>query len=164
MARRPVAAGRRLAGQRHDLDHLLGAEGGGGAGPRRVVEGIGHQLDQPPLVVAPGGGRFQPGDRRQPAGTPGADGGAAEAELASDLVVGEAVAGSQDDVQAADEALGTGLAARQALEDAAEAGTEDNGLGRRATHHSPSAMAAATVGGSGTQLIRNRLAISADVY
>jgi hypothetical protein len=54
VADRPIAGRRRLAGQGHYLDDLLGAEGGRGAGAGRVVKGVGDEVGQQSGVVASG--------------------------------------------------------------------------------------------------------------
>jgi hypothetical protein len=107
---------RRLAGDGHDLDDLLGAEGGGGSGPVLIAEDILDEGQQFRL-----GGAFllsvvEGGEGLQPAIPPQPDGHAGESQLprhGRDAGLGSE---SQEDGGPADQALAGGLALVQALQ------------------------------------------------
>jgi hypothetical protein len=133
VADRAVATGGWFTGQRDDLDHLLGGEAGRRPGARGIAERIGHQAGQEAIVVASRDGRFQPGRLCQPPRPPGPHRAAIEIDPASDLLVVAAAGGSENNLKATDQTLGTGVAACQVFHHAAETIAEDDGRGRRAT-------------------------------
>ncbi len=111
MADRSVTGGRRLTGERDDLDDLLGGEGRPGAGPRGVGQGVRDALGERRIVVT---GRFGGGQRPGggvPAPAPALDGPAVEAQPVGDLVRGLAHSGGQHDPDTADSSLRAGMAA-----------------------------------------------------
>jgi hypothetical protein len=106
-----------FTGQRHDLDEALRGEGGGS--PRAGFIGE-DRLDEPEelaLGSALGLGRFEGLGAREPASTPGADGLAMAVKLASDLIIVSAVGGQGDNVETAEQLLGTGVAAHQEIQE-----------------------------------------------
>jgi hypothetical protein len=134
VADRPVAGGRRLTGERDDLDDLLGGEGRPRAGPRGVGQGIRDALDKRRVVVT---GRLGGGQRPGggvPARTPALDGPTVKAQLVGDLVGGVACGGGQHDPDTTDEALGAGVPTGEPLQQGPLALSQLNRRCFRATH------------------------------
>ena len=106
----------RLTGDGDDPDDLLGAEGGRFAGPGGIIK---EMLQKPPELrwgqVLLGG--LQSGRGLQPAVTPGADGDAGQAQLASRRLDAGVVRQGQNDGGPPDPALVGGLLSLDPLQE-----------------------------------------------
>ncbi len=110
----PVGGRRWGAGQVDDLDNLFGGEGIRRTGARRVGEDGGNRRAQVRLI------RFHDGEGRiggRPASAPEEDGRGRTAEMRRDRLSALPSGGGEDNLDAADERLGRGLLAQQALQD-----------------------------------------------
>src|SRR4051812_23977374 len=133
----PVGLLGRLAGHGDDSDDLLGGEGGGTAGPWRVVEGGFDHAEQIligglGLGLGLGGGQARGG--LEPSVTPEADADAGEAQVRGDFFQAGLVGQGEQDVDAAGQAHRGGLAAAQVFERGPLARREGDARGTRAAH------------------------------
>ena len=126
--------GRGGAGQGDDAADLFGGEGGRCAGTGSVGEQRGDAGEESGNSFTGGLGRAQRGDGGQPAVTPGADGQAAEAELAGDAADMGVVGQGEDDAHALDEAMGLGGPPRHPFQEGAVQGREPDGARSRTRH------------------------------
>lgn len=110
MADGPAGLLGRLAGQGHDLDDLLGAEGSRPPRAGRVVEDLFDQREQRPVVGTVGLDLPQAAGRAAPAVAPEADGDAGEAKALGDRFQARIVGESAKDADAPGQAHGSGLA------------------------------------------------------
>jgi hypothetical protein len=115
VADRPTRLLGRLTRHRHDLDDLLGGEGGRRPGPGGVVEDLSQERSQsmPVLVLL---GSLQVGRRLQPAVPPVADGQAGQAQLLGDGLDARMGRQGEDDRGASDQTLVGGLLSLETLQ------------------------------------------------
>src|SRR5262249_58584478 len=109
----PAGLRGRVAGHGDDRDDLLGAEGGGTAGPGRVGEGGFDQREQGGVGGALGRGGGPAGGGLEPAVTPEADAEAGEPLVGGDPLQTGVVGQREQDRGAAYEPDGGGLAAAE---------------------------------------------------
>ena len=125
---------RRLAGHGHDLDDLLGAEGGRPAGARGITEDRGDQAEELRVgeVVLLGLGQGLGGV--PPAVAPEPDGDPVEAEVSGGGLQARIGGQREHDADAADQPLGSGLPLAKLFELGSLPGREVDGRRRRAVH------------------------------
>ena len=137
MADGPTRLLGQFAGDRDDADDLLGAEGGRHPRARDVVENLldeGRQLliaGQAALRLLEFGGGLQPAIAPLANGEPGQaqePGGRLDARVGGER---------EEDGDAADQTLASGLAGAKALQQGLHARGQHNGNGRRSTHDPP---------------------------
>jgi hypothetical protein len=123
-----------LTGERHDLGEGFGREGGGSAGAGLIGE---DRLDEPEQLgvsSAFGLGRFEAGRRLGPTLAPDTGRLPVEVQLMSDRIVGQAIGGKADDLEATEQLLGGVLPTRQKVQQLALALGELDGKRTRARH------------------------------
>jgi hypothetical protein len=123
-----------LAGHGHDLDDLLGGEGGRPAGARGIIEDRGDQAEELRAgeVILLGLGQGLGGV--PPAVAPEADGDPVEAEVAGGGLQARIGGQREHDADAADQPLRSGLPLAKLFEQGSLACREVDGRRRRAAH------------------------------
>lgn len=137
MADGPARLLGRLAGDRDDADDLLGAEGGRHPWARDVVEDLldeGRQL----LIACQASLRLvEFGGGLQPAITPLPNGESGQTQEFGSRLDARVGGKSEEDGDAANQALAGGLAGAKALQQGLHARGQHNGNRRRSTHDPP---------------------------
>jgi len=105
-----------LTGNSNDLDNLLGAEEGRLATAGGIVQGLFDQAEQLLVRSAVSFGRLQAVGSLQPAVTPEANGDTVEAQLLRHGLQARLGGKGEEDGDAADQALGSGLTLAELLE------------------------------------------------
>jgi hypothetical protein len=109
--------GRRLlTGEGHDLGERLGREGRGHARAGLIGEDRFDEAEQLEVGGSFGLGRFEAVLGLGPTLAPGTSGLSMEIELMSDRIIGEAIGGKADDLEATEQLLGGVLPARQKVQ------------------------------------------------
>jgi hypothetical protein len=124
----------RLAGDSDDLDDLLGAEGGGTTGARRVVERGLDQAEQIGVAGAVGFGGSQTVGGVKPAVTPEADADAGESLACGDALQARVIGQREQDIGATDETHRGGLATAEVLQRGTLARRQGDARRTRAAH------------------------------
>jgi hypothetical protein len=123
-----------LTGEGHDLGESLGREGGGGAGAGLIGEDRLDEAEQLGVAGAFGLSRFEAVSGLGPTLAPGTGGLPMKMQLMSDRIVGQAIGGKADDLEATEQLLRRVLPTRQMVEELALALGKLDGKWARAGH------------------------------